>query len=269
MFCNLRTLVKLFINISTKYTRQMRSILALIDLKKHTYSQLPFFEFLRDETISPLKRLAFAPCAASFIMSFADLNKYILRQEPTEDIIQEILNQHTYEDDFHWQWFLEDMQKLGFNCALNLNNSLEFLWGQETKTSRLLTYELYQCIAQAEPIEKLIILKAIEATANVCLSLTQSIVDELQVINSQEYKYFGNHHLSLENTHNSHSHDVHQFIEDIYISDKTKQKSIDLVEKVFELFTQWTYGLLDYAQNYEISKPLELQLELEQVSKVA
>ena len=247
----------------------MKSILALIDTKKYVYSQLPFFDFLRDETISPLKRLAFAPCAASFIMGFADLNKYILRQEPTTDKVQEILNQHTYEDDFHWQWFLEDMQKLGFNCSLELNNSLIFLWSQETKTSRLLTYELYQYIGQAEPIEKLVILKAIEATANVCLSLTKSIVDELQVINSQEYKYFGNHHLSLENTHNSHSHDVNQFIEDIYISDKTRQKSIDLVDKVFELFTQWTYSLLDYAQNYQISTPLELQLEQEQIWKVA
>ncbi len=247
----------------------MRSILALIDLKKQTYSELPLFEFLRDETISPLKKVAFAPCAASFIMGFSDLCKYSLRQEPTQDKIQAILNQHTYEDDFHWEWFLEDIEKFGLNCSLSLNESLQFIWSDQTKTSRLLTYELYSLIAQAEPIEKFAIVEAIEATANVFLSSCKILISQLELASNQEYRYFGKFHIGVEDSHSAHSDDVYQFIKNIYISDQTRQKSIDLVEKVFELFTQWTYGLLDYAQNYEISKPLELQLELEQRSKVA
>lgn len=247
----------------------MKDILALIDEKKYIYSQLPFFDFLQDSSIDPLKRLAFAPCAASFIMSFADLNKYVLRQEPTKDKIQAILNQHTYEDDFHWQWFLEDMQKLGFNCSLELNTSLKFLWSQETKNSRLLTYELYKYIAQSEPLEKLVILKAIEATANVCLSLTKCLVDELQLVNCNEYKYFGGHHLSLETSHNSHSQEVEKFFEEIYISDKSRQNSINLVNRVFELFTKWTYELLNYAQSYQQSQPLPLQLPEAQLIELA
>ncbi len=111
----------------------MKEILALIEEKQRIYAQSPLFEFMQDSQIHPIKRLAFAPCAAPFIMSFADLCKYTLRQEPTNDKIQALLNQHTYEDDFHWQWFLEDIQKLGFNFSLQFNDSLEFLWGQKTK----------------------------------------------------------------------------------------------------------------------------------------
>lgn len=102
----------------------MKNILALIEEKQQVYAQLPFFQFLQDESIEPIQRLAFAPCAAPFIMSFSDLCKYALRQEPTNDKIQAILNQHTYEDDFHWQWFLEDLEKFGLNASLQLNDSL-------------------------------------------------------------------------------------------------------------------------------------------------
>ncbi|MDJ0572190.1 MAG: hypothetical protein QNJ53_24540 [Pleurocapsa sp. MO_192.B19] len=247
----------------------MKDILALIAEKQQTYSQLPFFQFLQDDSIHPIKRLAFAPCASPFIMSFTDLCKYILRQEPTNDKIQAILNQHTYEDDFHWQCFLEDMEKLGFNCSLQFNDALRFLWSEETKASRLLSYELYKYIAQSEPIEKLVILEAIEATANVCLSLTKQITDKLQLSNSQEYKFFGDYHLNLENTHNAHSHDLITFINNIYISEKTRQKCVGLVEKVFELFTQWTDSLLRYAQGYQLSQTSNLQLDRGQILEVA
>jgi hypothetical protein len=227
----------------------MKSILALIEEKQKVYAQLPFFQFMRDQTISPRKRLAFAPCAAPFIMSFADLNKYALRQEPTKDKIQLILNQHTYEDDFHWQWFLEDMQKLGFNCSLEFNESLKLLWSDKTKNSRLLAYQLYEYIAQSEPIEKLIILEAIEATADIFLFLTRKITNELRLDTNQEYRYFGDCHVEQETSHNANSTDVNEFINNMYLSEASQLKGFELVDKVFTAFTQWTYELLAYAQS--------------------
>jgi hypothetical protein len=95
----------------------MKEVLDLISTKKQQFSQLPFFQFLQDENIDPRQRLAFAPCFAPFVMGFGELNKYVWRQEPTTDPIQSLINQHTYEDDGHWIWFLEDLQKLGFDCS--------------------------------------------------------------------------------------------------------------------------------------------------------
>ncbi|WP_019505652.1 hypothetical protein [Pleurocapsa sp. PCC 7319] len=243
----------------------MKDILALIEEKQQIYSQLPLFEFLQDKSIHPAKRLAFAPYAAPFIMSFSDLCKYVLRQEPTNDKIQTILNQHTYEDDFHWQWFLEDLEKLGFNYSLQLNDSLRFLWSEETKASRFLTHELYKYIVQSEAIEKLIIMEAMEAAADTFLSFTEQITDELQLITNQEYQYFGSDHHDSEKNHNTRSDEVRTFIENIHLSAETRQKSIDLVEKVFELFTQWAYKLLSYAQDDQVSQSLDLKLDREQI----
>ena len=244
----------------------MKDILALIEQKQQIYSQLPFFNFMRDKSIAPLKRLSFAPCAAYFIMSFADLNRYVLRQEPTEDKVQIILNQHSYEDDFHWQWFLEDIQKLGFNPELAFNESLKFLWSEETKASRLLSFRLYQYIAQSEPIEKLVVLEAIEATSDVLVAATKEITNDLKLTTKQEYKYFGEIHFDAESDHQAHSQDVNQFLHDIYLSVETKKRSIKLIEMVFELFTQWTSELLEYAQ---VAQRQDLKLLVQEQKQAA
>ena len=61
----------------------MKDVLIYIERKKEQFSDLPFFSFLQDKTINPEVRLSFAPCAAPFIMSFGELNKCVLRDEPT------------------------------------------------------------------------------------------------------------------------------------------------------------------------------------------
>ncbi|MFK0734565.1 MAG: hypothetical protein ACIWVG_26010 [Gloeotrichia echinulata HAB0833] len=47
-------------------------------------------------------------------MSFGDLNRYVMRVEPTSDPYQAMVNKHSYEDDHHWPWYLEDLIKLRF-----------------------------------------------------------------------------------------------------------------------------------------------------------
>ena len=56
----------------------MDRILTEIAQKRAAFSELPFFAFLRDKSISAADRLSFAPAGAPFIMAFADLNKYML-----------------------------------------------------------------------------------------------------------------------------------------------------------------------------------------------
>lgn len=233
----------------------MRQTLNLIKKKQQRFAQLSLFEFMQDKTIDPVKRLAFAPCAAPFIMSFTDLCKYVLREEPTSDKVQEILNFHTYEDDFHWQWYLADLEKLGFNYSLEFNDSLTFLWGDETKASRFLAHELYRLIVESNAVEKLMILEAMEAAADVFLAQTGKITKELEPITNLEYEYFGSSHSAAEHNHNTRSHDARKFIQNIRVSPEAEQKIADLVEQVFQLFTHWSDRLLSFAQDYQISQP--------------
>ncbi len=64
-----------------------QDILDSIDTKKVEFAQAPLFQFIQDSSISPLQRLGFSPCIAHFIMSFGDLNKYVFRDESSNDPI--------------------------------------------------------------------------------------------------------------------------------------------------------------------------------------
>lgn len=232
----------------------MKRTLNLIEAQKDNYSRSPLFEFMQDTEIHPIKRLAFAPCAAPFIMNFADLCKYTLRQEPANNKIQALLNQHTYEDDSHWQWFLEDLHQLGFNYLLSFNDFLKFIWSEETRSSRFLSNELYRHIVRSKSLEKWIILEVMETAADVFLSHTRAITKEIQSVTGREFKYFGNCHFNAETDHSAHSHDVSEFIENINIAEEDLSENSVLVNTVFELFSQWNLSLLAYAQNYQVSK---------------
>ncbi|MBD2326161.1 hypothetical protein [Alkalinema sp. FACHB-956] len=226
----------------------MKSILELIERKKQIYAQLPLFTFMADTSLDPRKRLAFAPCMAHFIMSFGDLNKYVFRNNADTRSVQQLVNEHTYEDDHHYPWFLTDLNKLGFNTSKGFVDTLRFLWGDDTPITRQLSYQLAAYTFNAEPIYKVAVIEAIEATGNILFSLTSKVAQELQALNQQEYQYFGQFHFNLENGHAAKSCESEQLLESLVLTEAEQRFAIELVEKVFDIFTAWTDELLAYAQ---------------------
>ncbi len=105
---------------------------------KRAYSALPFFGFLEDETIPARQRLGFMPCMAPFILDFGDLNKYVLRDESSDDPHQHLVNLHTYEDDHHWPWYLEDLELLGYDAPQSPAEMLRTLYSDRHKVNRML-----------------------------------------------------------------------------------------------------------------------------------
>src|SRR4051812_31622154 len=114
----------------------MREVLAFIHHQKRQFASLPVFDFMRDLAIAPEQRLALAPCMAHYVMTFADVNAYALRQEPAPDKDQELVNIRTYEDARHWPWYVDDLARLGLDRTHTFSDMLEFLWGEATVKSR-------------------------------------------------------------------------------------------------------------------------------------
>jgi hypothetical protein len=227
----------------------MEEILAFIEKKKLEFSQLPFFEYLRDQNISPRQRLAFAPCAAPFIMSFGELNRTVFRDEPTNDPIQKIINQHTYEDDHHWLWFLEDLEKIGLNPSEPFTKTLNFLWSEETKASRRVAYELYNLTIEATAIQKLVAIECVEATGNVFLECSSKLVRELQSFSEiKEFRFFGASHLIVDTGHTYCSPKAQQIVESVHLSKDLKKENLELIEHIFEVFTNFVDELLEYSK---------------------
>jgi hypothetical protein len=247
----------------------MEEVLELIEKKKQEFAKSGLFEFMRDQSIDPRQRLAFAPCIAPFAMSLGEFNKYVFREEPTNDPLQVIVNNHTYEDDYHWLWFLEDLETLGINKAVKFSEALNFLWNQETKGSRWVSHQIFRSAFGASPITKLAILEVIEATANVFFSTAAPIAQELRTINQKEFLYFGCFHLAVETGHTRGAPEVDQLIKNIQLSEENRQEAFEVVENLFEVFTELTDELLVYAKTHSFDRPFAKPRDIGQPLKAA
>jgi hypothetical protein len=226
----------------------MGIVLKRIGELKRNYAKLPFFEFLRDETIDAGDRIAFFPGMAYFILSFGDLNKYILRKEPAEDAYQARINAHTYEDDHHWPWYLEDLSKLGFDRLTTPTNLMELLWSDTTRANRILMYRLTVMIDRATSLERIAIVEAIEETGNVLFRDVLGIARILEARIGSELRYCGSHHFNLESGHAMGSD--HRDLAAIEIDHATSERCLCSVEAVFEIFEKWTDELLRFAKGH-------------------
>jgi hypothetical protein len=223
----------------------MKSVLDFIEEQKQEFSQLPLFEFMRDENIDPRQRLSWAPWVAPYAMNFGDLNKYVLRQEPATNKIQALINVHTYEDDHHWLWFLEDLERLGFNPYIKYSDTLRIVWSKKTEKSRLICNKLGSLFeSQSDPLLKLAITEAIEATGHVILFLAAEVSKQLELITKVNYRYFGPSHFAVETGHPTGTENIENIIESLELTEKTRQEACALVELVFDLFTEVVQELM-------------------------
>lgn len=237
----------------------MKPVLKHIFQHKRAYAKLPFFDFLRDERLSPRERLAFFPCMASFIMSFGDLNRLVLRVEPTDDPWLQMINAHTYEDDHHWPWYLEDFTKLGHDAVKKApGDTLRFLYSDATIQNRLLAHRLAHLIWGAEPVVRLAIIEAIEETGNVLFELTSRIAAQYQRDTGVELRYCGEYHFNLESGHAMNND--HAELAGITLTPAQQRDALQRVGQVFEWFALWTQELLDFARNAQTGRAPGLAL---------
>lgn len=226
----------------------MKPVLKHIFQHKRSYAKLPFFDFLRDDALPTRDRLAFFPCMASFIMSFGDLNRLVLRIEPTDDPWLKMINAHTYEDDHHWPWYLEDFTKLGHdNTKQAPGDTLRFLYSDATIQNRLLAHRLAHLIWGAEPVVRLAIIEAIEETGNILFALTSKIAAQYQLETGVELRYCGEFHFNLESGHAMNND--HAELAEITLNASQQQDARQRVDLVFEWFSLWTHELLAYAKS--------------------
>ena len=224
----------------------MKSVLQHILRRKRAYAQLPFFEFLRDERLTVRERVAFYPCMALFILSFGDLNRYVLRVEPSEDPHQQRINAHSHEDDHHWPWYLEDFTKLGHDQPSPPTQTLRFLFSDACARSRLLSHRLAHLVWSATPAVRLAVVEAIEETGNVLFALTTRLAEAHTRETGEELRYLGEFHFKLESGHAMNSE--HAELAAIELHGDARGAALLAANQVFDLFEDWTEELLRFAR---------------------
>lgn len=175
-----------------------------------------------------------------------DLNAHVLRDETSTDAHQLLVNAHTYEHDHHWPWYLDDLVALGWDASRPASDVLRGYHDESTVVGRMLTPRLAHLIYGATPIERLVIIEAIEETGNVRFELTARLARRIQAEEGVVLRYLGDFHLELESGHAMNGSD-HRELAAIVLTDAQRERCPELVARVFCLFEAWTDELFVHA----------------------
>jgi len=235
----------------------MEQILAFIQTKKQEFAKLPLFEFLANQHIHPNQRLIFVPVLAPLAAGLSDLNKYVIQESSSDNKVQELINKYTYKENYYWHGYLEHLETLGFNQLMSYGD-FRLLWGEETKKTRSLCSTLERYGFQASPVQKLILVEVLEATATFFFEAALAVVMELQQITKQEFVYLGAGYVGLENHHILNTPEMLQVLAEIKLTDSERQAALELAQNVFELFTEAMNELLAHSQTNSCNTLLQL-----------
>lgn len=234
----------------------MKRILDYIEQKKQELARSAFLEFVGDERIDVEKRFGFVPCIAPFAMAYTDINRYILRDDSSPDPLQQIINTHSREEDQHWRMYLKDLRTLGLNESTDLVSVLKLLWGEQCSQTRQMVYELSGLVLRhPEPVKRLVVVEAIEGTAEVAFRVFTKAARELEEKTGKRLHYFGMTHEELEADHTLCSESSSRMLKELELPAGWEQEAVEAVDKVYELFSAMFNELLEYAVQAGKSAP--------------
>jgi len=225
----------------------MKAVVRELAQARRHYSRLPLFEFLRTDSIPPRNRLAFYPCMAPFVQACADLNRFVLRDETSNDPHQRLLNEHSREIERHWDWYLEDFSKLGFDRTACVSQVLRSHGREDTHHNRMLGARLAQLLFATTPIEKVVVAESIEQATNVLLELTAQLAARIQAEGGPELRYLGQFHFARATDLAMRGYGA-RVLETVTLTDLERMRCLDLAFRVFDMFADWSNELLAYAK---------------------
>ncbi len=228
----------------------MQEVINYIEEQRRLYEAHDFFaQLLADESLSGERRLAWAPSVIPFIMGYSDLNKYVFRKGEGDaelDRLQVLLNAHTYEEDFHWQWLLNDLDKLGADSRMPLSDATRVLWGADFTHSRRLCLELAALASDSPTYAVFAMVESIEAVSITIFKHCQGIT----MRDGRECEFFGTKHYAAEASHSIKSPEVAESSLPALGLIQRKEAKL-MVDQVFSLFADWSTSLLRFATGNE------------------
>lgn len=217
----------------------MKSVMRELAQAKRHYSTLPFFEFLRSDAIAPRDRLAFVPYLAPWLLARADLAHAMARDRVTDDPCQEVVNQRAHQEELRLSWYLEDLRRLGFDNTTSFTQSLRVWMRTDMRCIRTLGLRLAQAVHAATPLEKLLVLQAIDSTDDVLFEQTTRAAAGIFSQGGPELRFFGRSRGA-----------AHPFaLEAMGLAPLERVRCLDLAFRVFDMFADASAELLALARH--------------------
>ena len=234
-------------------TRSMREIMALRDEYQERLRQHPFYEWIRDPAVDLADKLMFMPAMTLFVMNFRDMNLWVIRfEEDDGDVLKQIINGSTTEDETHSRLFLEDWRKLHFDDHLGWRPSDVLWWlflSEEMEDFRRMGVEFMRLSADDadDPLVRFAHSEAGEACGHVFFEHISPLAQKLGDERGLDYRYFGMFHLELETGHVLESEDVFQ---DQPLSEDQYERGVTLAKRMFGIFDVIHDAFYQYVERY-------------------
>jgi len=156
-------------------------------------TELPF-----DARLSPIPHMTF------FIMGFKDI-LYDLQRSGTVDHMQEHVNEHCQEDNGHWKWFLNDLERIKTSERFMSQGNWQLfaeMWSDENWPIRETVYEAVHLGRLASTSRlRMLMLEVIEAIFSVYAESINVVVKQMGMW--ETFEFFGKVHYEAENDHSS------------------------------------------------------------------
>ena len=217
-------------------------ITSQLDSKVEELFQQPFFVRLSDESIPIRRRMTFIPYWTYFAMGFADACDTWFAIEYPENELEERVNVYIAEDSFHYNFFLNDVEKvLGYTLDRfgSYAAVLRHVWGDDTRAVREYIYGWLDCVNRyKDPVVTLATFEAVEMTLKPifttiykCMYLPDNGLKDLE--------YFGQKHVQLEANHSQFSWFNDEGtpvlpIGDLEITVEQRERGLEVANEIYE-----------------------------------
>ena len=218
----------------------MKNILDRIELMKDKLVKGKLFVSLSNDSISPEIRLSFSPSMLYYLMGFKDVLSALSIENPKTEF-DKMINAYCVEDAEHWRWYLQDLEKLGYNInswGKNIPDFCNNVWSKETEINRKTIFALIKYANSTnDPLVKLTLIQIFEATGVLFIGYTRKAA--IAMGKDDDLLYFGRVHYEEEFGHTVQSNDLTNYI----ISEESRVIAMQAIEELencySKLFDMW------------------------------
>lgn len=218
---------------SAEETIYYQDVVNDIDDKRATLRQHALFNFIRDDSIPPRRRLSFAPYMSYIAMTFPDMLDIWLSVPNPQSELEKRINQHVEEDNFHYNLFLHDVENV---LGLSLDDFgtysavMRHLWGDDSRAIRQYMYSWLECMSRyRDPIITVTSLEVMEAGAQTLFGATSRLAHQSGL---DDLLYLGQEHVDLEDSHSENSGNTS--LGQIQITKEQREQALEITEEMFE-----------------------------------
>lgn len=236
------------IQIDAESTR-FSDVVKYIDEKRvQMRESVRLFETLRDSSLSKRQRLMFVPYMLFFTLGSPDLKTLMMRLDrPEQDLNlpQRKANAFIQEDNFHYNYYLRDLERLGFDitCFGSADGVIRHVFAEEGIPTRRVVYAMASYIHRdMDPLVGLAIPEIIEAALfDLFTTIYVHIVKVGEGESLQHLEYFGDTHVGLEQNHTVTSwfapgHPKDDQVADLVVSPETFETIKQMVDDLMGRF---------------------------------